>query len=118
MLVLPHVGRLMDEQAERAVIGSMLIDADCVKDVLNAVEADDFYINTNQEVFTAIRRMHVAAKPIDGVTVASELEREGLYSSETRNYLLQCMEITPSPVSRPPASRRVVDCRLPPTSSR
>ena len=28
--------------AERAVIGSMLIDAACVKDVLNAVEADDF----------------------------------------------------------------------------
>lgn len=82
--------------AERAVIGSMLIDAACVKDVLNAVEADDFYINTNQEVFTAIRRMHVAAKPIDGLTVASELEREGLYSSETRNYLLQCMEITPT----------------------
>ncbi len=56
----------------------------------------DFYINTNQEVFTAIRRMHVAVKPIDGLTVASELEREGLYSSETRNYLLQCMEITPT----------------------
>lgn len=82
--------------AERAVIGSMLIDADCIKDVLGAVEADDFYINTNQEIFTAIRRMHVAAKPIDGVTVASELERANLYSNETRGYLLQCMEITPT----------------------
>lgn len=82
--------------AERAVIGSMLIDASCVKDLMKCLEGEDFFIQTNQDVFETVRRMYVAAKPIDGVTVADELERAGKYSSETRSYLVQCMEITPT----------------------
>jgi replicative DNA helicase len=82
--------------AERAVIGSMLIDASCVKDLMKCLEGEDFFIQTNQDIFETVRRMYVAAKPIDGVTVADELERAGKYSSETRSYLVQCMEITPT----------------------
>nr|DAG00013.1 MAG TPA: DnaB-like replicative helicase [Siphoviridae sp. ctBeL15] len=82
--------------AERAVIGSMLIDAACVKDLMKCLEGEDFFIQTNQDIFETVRRMYVAAKPIDGVTVADELERAGKYSSETRSYLVQCMEITPT----------------------
>lgn len=82
--------------AERAVIGSMLIDASCVKDLMKCLEGEDFFIQTNQDIFDTVRRMYVAGKPIDGVMVADELERAGKYSSETRNYLVQCMEITPT----------------------
>ena len=82
--------------AERAVIGSMLIDAACVKDLMKCLEGEDFFIQTNQDIFETVRRMYVAAKPIDGVTVADELERAGKYTSETRSYLVQCMEITPT----------------------
>ena len=82
--------------AERAVIGSMLIDASCVKDLMKCLEGEDFFIQTNQDIFETVRRMYVAAKPIDGVTVADELERAGKYTSETRSYLVQCMEITPT----------------------
>lgn len=82
--------------AERAVIGSMLIDASCVKDLMKCLEGEDFFIPTNQDIFETVRRMYVAGKPIDGVMVADELERAGKYSSETRSYLVQCMEITPT----------------------
>lgn len=82
--------------AERAVIGSMLIDASCVKDLMKCLEGEDFFIQANQDIFETVRRMYVAAKPIDGVTVADELERAGKYSSEMRSYLVQCMEITPT----------------------
>ena len=82
--------------AERAVIGSMLIDASCVKDLMKCLEGEDFFIQTNQDIFETVRRMYVAAKPIDGVMVADELERAGKYTSETRNYLVQCMDITPT----------------------
>lgn len=82
--------------AERAVIGSMLIDASCVKDLMKCLEGEDFFIQTNQDIFETVRRMYVAGKPIDGVMVADELERAGKYSSETRSYLVQCMEITPT----------------------
>ncbi|WP_440552917.1 replicative DNA helicase [Vescimonas sp.] len=82
--------------AEQAVIGSMLIDASCVKDLMKCLEGEDFFIQTNQDIFETVRRMYVAGKPIDGVMVADELERAGKYSSETRSYLVQCMEITPT----------------------
>ena len=73
-------------EAEQAVLGSILIDARCVKDVLKCLEEDDFYIRTNQDIFRVIRRMHTEAKPIDGVTVAAEMEMAGVYNETTRSY--------------------------------
>lgn len=93
--VLPW-GAAYSAEAEQAVLGSMLIDASCVRDVLSVLEEDDFYIATNRDIYTVIRRMQVSAQPIDGVTVASQLERGGLYNEDTRKYLLQLMEMTPT----------------------
>lgn len=83
-------------EAEQAVLGSMLIDAGCVKGVLKCLEEDDFYIGTNRAIFRVIRQMNAGAKPIDGVTVAAEMERAGVYNETTRSYLAQLMEITPT----------------------
>ena len=88
---MPH-----SPQAEQAVLGSMLIDADCVKDVMDKLQAQDFYLRTNREIFETIYHMFVYSQPIDGVTVAGELERNGLYNDNTRSYLLQLMEVTPT----------------------
>ena len=83
-------------QAEQAVLGSMLIDADCIKDVMDKLQASDFYLRTNREIFETIYQMFVYSKPIDGVTVAGELEKAGLYTDTTRSYLVQLMEVTPT----------------------
>ena len=88
---LPH-----STQAEQAVLGSMLIDADCIKDVMDKLQASDFYLRTNREIFETIYQMFVYSKPIDGVTVAGELEKAGLYTDATRSYLVQLMEVTPT----------------------
>ena len=63
-------------EAEQAVLGSMLIDADCVKDVMDKLQAQDFYLRTNREIFETIYHMFVYSQPIDGVTVAGELEKD------------------------------------------
>ena len=34
-------------EAEQAVLGSMLIDADCVKDVMDKLQPEDFYLRQN-----------------------------------------------------------------------
>ena len=88
---LPH-----DAQAEQAVLGAMLIDADCVKDVMDQLRAADFYLRQNREIFDTISHMFVYSLPIDGVTVAGELEKAGYYNENTRNYLIQLMEVTPT----------------------
>ncbi len=88
---MPH-----STEAEQAVLGSMLIDAACVKDVMDQLQPEDFYLRANREIFETIYSMFVYSKPIDGVTVAGEMEKNGLYNDNTRSYLLQLMEITPT----------------------
>ncbi|MEI3123924.1 MAG: replicative DNA helicase [Oscillospiraceae bacterium] len=88
---MPH-----SPEAEQAVLGSMLIDAECVKDVMDQLRPEDFYLRANREIFETIYSMFVYSKPIDGVTVAGEMEKNGLYNDNTRSYLLQLMEVTPT----------------------
>ena len=83
-------------QAEQAVLGSMLIDADCVKDVMDQLRPEDFHLRQNREIFETIHSMFIYSKPIDGVTVAGEMEKSGLYNDNTRGFLLQLMEVTPT----------------------
>ena len=83
-------------EAEQAVLGSMLIDANCIKDVMEKLRPEDFYLRQNREIFETIYSMFVYSKPIDGVTVAGEMERSGLYTDDTRGYLVQLMEVTPT----------------------
>ena len=41
-------------EGEQAVQGSMLIDADCVKDVMDKLRPSDFYLRQNREIFETI----------------------------------------------------------------
>ena len=84
-------------EGEQAVLGSMLIDADCVKLVIEKLRPADFYLRQNREIFETIYAMFSYAKPIDGLTVAEEMKKAGVYDeSTTRTYLAQLMEITPT----------------------
>ncbi len=84
-------------EAEQSVLGSMLIDANCVKDVMEQLRPDDFYLRQNREIFETIYSMFVYSKPIDGVTVAGEMEKNGTYDeATTRAYLAQLMDVTPT----------------------
>ena len=83
-------------EAEQSVLGSMLIDANCVKDVMEQLRPDDFYLKQNREIFETIYSMFVYSKPIDGVTVAGEMEKNGKSNEQTRSYLVQLMEVTPT----------------------
>ena len=60
-------------EGEQAVLGSMLIDENCVKDVMDKLRPSDFYLRQNREIFETIYSMFLYSKPIDGVTVAGEM---------------------------------------------
>ena len=84
-------------EGEQAVLGSMLIDASCVKDVMDKLRLGDFYLRQNREIFETIYSMFSYAKPIDGITVCEEMQKAGTYDENTtRSYLVQLMEITPT----------------------
>ena len=83
-------------EGEQAVLGSMLIDASCINDVMDKLRSDDFYHRQNREIFDTIHHMFVFSRPIDGVTVAEEMQKNGTATDATRSYLVQLMEITPT----------------------
>ena len=84
-------------EAEQATLGAMLIDADCIKDVMDKLQPEDFYIQQNREIFETIYTMFSYSKPIDGITVADEMQKSGTYDDDvTRRYLVQLMEVTPT----------------------
>ena len=84
-------------EAEQAALGAMLIDADCIKDVMDKLQPDDFYVQQNREIFETIYTMFSYSKAIDGVTVAEEMQKNGTFNQDTtRNYLIQLMEMTPT----------------------
>nr|WP_325256519.1 replicative DNA helicase [uncultured Oscillibacter sp.] len=84
-------------EGEQAVLGSMLIDERCVKDVMDKLRPSDFYLRQNRDIFETIYSMFTYARPIDGITVCEEMRKNGTYDENTtRSYLAQLMEITPT----------------------
>ena len=86
-----------DAAAEQAIIGSMLIDPACVPDVINKVRAEEFYIQTNREIFETIFSMFSFGKEIDAVTVMDQMKVRGVFhEATTQQYLVEVMELTPT----------------------
>lgn len=65
--------------AEQSVIGSILMDRECLATVIEYVRADDFYDLKNKELFEAIMDLFNLDKPIDVITVAEQLRQRGTF---------------------------------------
>ena len=83
-------------EAEQSVLGSILIDSRCITEVVGLVKPDDFYLRQNREIYEAIYTMFNFSQTIDPVTVLDKLKELGYYHDDTRDYVLQLMEITPT----------------------
>ena len=84
-------------EAEQAVLGSMLIDARCVPEVIDQLRSDDFYVRQNREIYETIYSMFNFSLTIDPVTVLEHMKQNGVYDENTsRGYLLQLMDTTPT----------------------
>ena len=89
---LPH-----NLEAEQAVLGSMLIDQNCIKDVMDKLQHGDFYLQQNRDIFETMYTMFSYSRPIDPVTVVGEMQKNGTFDENTtQNYIIQLMDITPT----------------------
>ncbi len=62
-------------EAEQAVLGSMLIDARCVPEVIDQLRSDDFYVRQNREIYDTIYSMFNYSLTIDPVTVLEHIQQ-------------------------------------------
>ena len=83
-------------EAEQAVLGSILIDSRCLTDVIGILHPEDFYLQQNQEIFATIYTMFNFSQSIDPVTVLDKMKELGFHREDSRNYIMQLMEITPT----------------------
>ena len=83
-------------EAEQAVLGSVLIDSQCVTEIIGILKPEDFYLQQNREIYEAIYEMFNFSQTIDPVTVLEKLRELGYYTDKTRDYVLQLMDITPT----------------------
>ena len=83
-------------EAEQAVLGSILIDSRCVTDVIGILRPEDFYLQQNREIYETVYTMFNFSQTIDPVTVLDKMRELGYYHDNSRDYVMQLMEITPT----------------------
>lgn len=89
---LPH-----NIDAERSVLGSMLLEASALDSMLEQLKPDDFYQDAHASIFEAMRSIRMAGNAVDPVTVANALERAGkLDSTGGLMYLTELIDFVPS----------------------
>jgi replicative DNA helicase len=62
-------------EAEMGVLGSILLENDVLHEIIPILGIEDFYRDTHQVIFAAIRGMYDLGKAVDSVTLADELKR-------------------------------------------
>ncbi len=85
------------DDAERSVLGSVMLRREALFDVLELLTPEDFYSEVNREIFTAIRDLNKSSSPVDVLTVSEELKRrKTLEMVGGRAYLASLASVVPS----------------------
>ena len=86
-----------NRDAEMALLGCLLMDAEIAADLVEKLAEEDFYQESHKYIIRAMRRVFADRKPVDLVTVSDELESEGaLEKAGGIVYLTELTQITPS----------------------
>lgn len=77
-----------NEDAERAVIGALLLAAERIPEVSEVLRAEDFYGKRNRLLFECLLRLSERGVPIDFVSVGEALKAEGTFTAVGGNQTL------------------------------
>lgn len=61
--------------AEQSVLGSILIDKDCIIEVIDLIKPKDFYNGVHKHIYEAILNLYSRNEPIDLITLSEELKK-------------------------------------------
>lgn len=89
-----------DLDAEKAVIGSMLIEKEAIVVAEELLTADDFYSGQYGMLFTAITELFDSGKPVDTITLQEQLRSNGAPEEiSTRAFIMDIMGFVPTAAS-------------------
>ncbi len=73
---LPH-----SAEAERAILGAILLDNTLISQAIEQLKPDDFYVPANRRIFAAMSALFERGSEIDPLLLAEDLRREGSLDS-------------------------------------
>jgi replicative DNA helicase len=76
-------------EAERSVLGSVLLDNDVLHEIVPMLGVSDFYRDVHQTIYQAIRDLYDQGKGIDAITLADELIRRDQFDKIGGDELLR-----------------------------
>ncbi len=86
-----------DLEAERSLLGSMLISQDTCREILSLATAEDFYLESHRILFEAMKAVETQNLPVDVTTITSYLlDKKLLDKIGGVEYLLQLGESVPT----------------------
>jgi replicative DNA helicase len=86
-----------DLTAEESLLGAMMLEPEAIAAAAGVVRADDFYKPAHSHIFDAVHALYAAGQPVDPVTVADELRRNGLLETVGgHQVLVDVMASTPA----------------------
>jgi replicative DNA helicase len=86
-----------DLTAEESLLGAMMLEPEAIAAAAGVVRAHDFYKPAHSHIFDAVHALYAAGQPVDPVTVADELRRNGLLETVGgHQVLVDVMASTPA----------------------
>ncbi len=106
--VPPH-----NAEAEQAALGALLLDPDAVPHILRYLRPDDFYVNANKNVFTAIVSLFEKGQKADLITLADEMRVLSLLDrSGGPAYIAKLTDAVPSSANMEYYAKIVQECSI------
>lgn len=86
-----------NDDAEKSVLGSVLLDKDALYEVLEILKPEDFYNDMHKEIYTAVIELYRKSQPVDILTLSEELKkRKSLEMVGGRAYIAMLSTMVPS----------------------
>ncbi len=84
-------------EAEQSLLGSLLLDKDAIIKVADIITSEDFYKNTHQFIFQAMKELYEKREPIDILSLSNLLgEKSQLEIVGGRSYLTSLANAVPT----------------------
>jgi len=100
-------------EAEKAVLGSMLLDNDCIGKVVELLGADHFYRTVHNRIFSAALTLFERNEPVDLITLSDELKKQKMLDEVGGTYYLtELAEMVPSSANVEHHARLVLENHL------
>ncbi|MCX5681825.1 MAG: replicative DNA helicase [Candidatus Omnitrophica bacterium] len=84
-------------EAEKSVLGSMIIDQDAIGLAVEILDENSFYLPSHQKIFSVILKLYNEQKNVDLITLSDELKSQGILEHVGGvTYLTLLIDLVPS----------------------